>query len=129
MKKKRMINRATVKKALMTEPLQQGRWIRTNMKPSSIEYEDAILQETKHLPAKEVVCSVCAIGAVIRYVNSRTVQEVRYKAIALDLYNDHWHGLSNYFESGEFRYASFTKKQRLKLCKFVDKHFPGRVEV
>jgi len=124
--KKKYVTRNTVIKALLSEPLRPGNWFRGVR--ANYDYTT-----TK---ASKVECTVCAVGAVLRYYNSKTIQELNWRAEQLTCRGDncyshtsradsegisksiknknYWTALSGFFEStftvGAYNTARYYKK-------------------
>lgn len=129
------ITRRQVIKALRTEPLQSGEWC------------DGPTGYT--VPAKNLDCTVCAVGAVLRQVTDMRVEEIydfgaqlnnrtdatisdsaNQKDISLFLADGNYlAALSAYFESTIPDKAPYGKRHRERLVKFVKKNFPTNIPV
>jgi len=123
------IDKATIIKALETEPLCHGHWIR------SIKGGGTRGDRT---PINDPSCRVCAVGSILRQVMKGTTPSERLSLTAWKLcptaigsqgmvkllleQQNYLDALSCYFESMEHKVS--LKKSRPKLVDFVNKHFP-----
>ena len=136
------IKKAQVIKALRTEPLEKGNWIDISPK----DYEQ--FERSPLLVASAFDCKVCAVGAVLRSTGLTPMEILRVGgnlslSYGYNVFRDARHGdidnllikgnylgaLSCYFESTIPLRGSYGLKHRERLVQFVEKNFPGYIEV